>query len=178
MQKIIMNIFGTITFEFRENMPDILIANFGHKLNAYERFIILQEIIKEFCIHISFISALAGFDVFFPFDIEYLIFRDEFNLDDVKNYKTIIKQLFDYDFIFFDSNTKKRKIISRVKQSIDIINIKRSKGIKYFEIEKIDDLGLLGRSAYINLFSKYIKRYSKEDCTITFNNKCSKYFLR
>ena len=101
-----------------------------------------------------------------------------YNVQAVGLGKAFCKLGYDYDFIFFDSNTKKRKIISRVKQSIDIINIKRSKGIKYFEIEKIDDLGLLGRSAYINLFSKYIKRYSKEDCTITFNNKCSKYFLR
>ena len=67
MQKIIMNIFGTITFEFRENMPDILIANFGHKLNAYERFIILQEIIKEFCIHIYFIYFIYLFYFLFNF---------------------------------------------------------------------------------------------------------------
>ena len=157
---------GNITFDFSDN-KGILIIDLGHKLSNYERLQVLKEIINEFCVYNSFLYALAGIGRIFPFNIEYMIFKDKYNNDADK--MSIIMELFSYDLIGFELKDKNESVIARVKESLDIIEVNSKRGKKCFRLQSLNKLKISERRAYIDLLYKYIKMYSKEQYKKTYN---------
>lgn len=151
-------------------------VDFKHELTNIERFIIFSEIIMFFDVKESLLDVAFGYE--FPFCIETFDFVDINNSDDLKKENTIIKQLFDYNLSVFRFNKKNYRILANVKLSLELIEQNKKSGINYFYLQSVKHLTSLERKYYFKILSIYLRRYTKYNCKINFDNKQVMYISK